>query len=217
MHQARGRLDAYSHHPYPVTRGERPTGFAHGVCRYCKGVLTLANLPVLQREVRKDFGAKRIWLTEYGYQTNPPDRFGVSRRVQAQYVAESALRARNARFVDVLIHFMIRDEPRVAGWQSGLFSASGTVKPAFNSFMLPIAQAARRGSRTTIWGQVRPGAGRRQYRLQQLAHGYWRSVGGTQLTNASGSYTRVVRAGRGARFRIVAPAADATSRTITIR
>jgi len=57
MRAAHARLDAYSHHPYPVTRGERPSGFARGVCRYCKGVLTLANLPVLLREVRKDFGA----------------------------------------------------------------------------------------------------------------------------------------------------------------
>src|SRR5215216_3044626 len=80
---------------------------------------------------------KRIWLTEYGYQTNPPDRFGVSRSVQAKYVAQAALRAKSARFVDVLIHFVVRDEPQLSGWQSGLFSAAGVVKPSFNSFMLP--------------------------------------------------------------------------------
>jgi hypothetical protein len=94
MRAAHAHLDAYSHHPYPVTRGERPNGFARGVCRYCKGVLTLANLPLLLKEVRRDFGPRRIWLTEYGYQTNPPDRSGVSRSVQARYVAEAALRAR---------------------------------------------------------------------------------------------------------------------------
>jgi hypothetical protein len=111
MRAAHGRLDAYLHHPYPVTRGERPSGFARGVCKYCKGLLTLANLPVLLKEVRRDFGPKRIWLTEYGYQTNPPDRFGVSRSVQAKYVAQAALRAKSARFVDVLIHFVVRDAP----------------------------------------------------------------------------------------------------------
>jgi hypothetical protein len=216
MREAHARLDAYSHHPYPVTRGERPSGFARGVCRYCKGVLTLANLPVLLREVRKDFGAKRIWLTEYGYQTNPPDRFGVSRRVQAQYVAEAALRAKSARFVDILIHFIVKDERRLSGWQSGLFSTSGVVKPAFNSFMLPITQAARRGSRTTIWGQVRPGSGRRVYRLQRFARGRWVSVGHLKLTDARGSYTRVVRATRGTRFRILVPALKTTSRPIVV-
>jgi polysaccharide biosynthesis protein PslG len=213
MHQARARLDAYSHHPYPVTRGERPSGFAHGVCRYCKGVLTLANLPVLLREVKKDFGAKRIWLTEYGYQT---DSFGVSQKVQAQYLAEAALRAKNARYVDVLIHFVVRDEPQLSGWQSGLVTRSGALKPSFNSFRLPIAQAGRRGLRTTIWGQVRPGFGRRPYRLQRFAFGRWVSVGRVTFTNARGSYTRVVRAGRGVRLRIVAPALKATSRSITV-
>jgi hypothetical protein len=216
MRAAHARLDAYSHHPYPVTRGERPSGFARGVCRYCKGVLTLANLPVLLREVRKDFGAKRIWLTEYGYQTNPPDRFGVSRRVQAQYVAEAALRAKSARFVDILIHFIVKDEPRLSGWQSGLFSTLGVVKPSFNSFMLPITQAARRGSRTTIWGQVRPGSGRRVYRLQRFARGRWVSVGHLKLTDARGSYTRVVRATRGTRCRILVPALKTTSRPIVV-
>jgi len=158
MRAAHARLDAYSHHPYPVTRGERPSGFARGVCKYCKGLLTLANLPVLLKEVRRDFGPKRIWLTEYGYQTNPPDRFGVSRSVQAKYVAQAALRAKSARFVDVLIHFVVRDEPQLSGWQSGLFSAAGVVKPSFNSFMLPIVQSARRPAHDDL-GPGAPGQG----------------------------------------------------------
>jgi hypothetical protein len=212
MRAAHPRFDAYSHHPYPVTRGERPSGFARGVCKYCKGVLTLANLPVLLKEARQDFGPKRIWLTEYGYQTNPPDRFGVSRSVQAKYVAETALRAKSARFVDVLIHFIVRDEPQLSGWQSGLFSAAGVIKPSFNSFMLPIVQSGRRGLRTTVWGQVRPGKGRRWYRLQRLAGRRWVSIGHPTRTNVFGSYTRVIRAATGTRLRILYYPAGAASR-----
>jgi hypothetical protein len=214
MRRAGARLDAYAHHPYPVTRGERPLGFARGVCRYCTGVLTLANLPKLLREVRRDFGRKRIWLTEYSYQTKPADPSGVSNALQAQYIAESALRVREAPFVDVLIHFIVADESRLNGWQSGLFSASGIAKPAFNSFRLPIVQAARRGLRTTIWGQVRPGSGRRRYQLQRLAYGRWVAVGLPTLTSPGGFYTRVVWARRGTRFRIAVPDLAATSRSI---
>ena len=216
MRAAHARLDAYSHHPYPVTRRERPNGFYGNACKYCKGVLTLANLPLLLKEVRNDFGPKRIWLTEYGYQTNPPDRSGVSRSVQAQYVAEAALRARNARFVDVLIRFVVRDEPRLSGWQSGFFTAAGLAKPSLNSFTLPIAQAARKGLRTTIWGQVRPGFGKRLYRLQRLARGRWASVGHPTLTNIRGSHTRVVRAAKGTRFRTVWLPTGAASRAIVV-
>jgi hypothetical protein len=217
MRAAHARLDAYSHHPYAVTAGETPFGFAHGVCRYCTGVLTLANLPVLVREVRRDFGPKRIWLTEYGYETSPPDPFGVSWARQAEYTAEAALRVETMPSVDMLIQFMVRDEARLNGWQSGLVSSFGVVKPAFNSFMLPIAQAARRGSRTSIWGQVRPGSGPRRYQLQRLASEVWSPVGRPALTDEGGSYTRVVRAGKGARFRIVWLPTTIASRPIVIR
>ena len=216
MRAAHPRMDAYSHHPYPVTRDERPFGFAPGVCRYCTGVLTLANLPKLLSEVRRDFGPKRIWLTEYSYQTDPADPDGVSRARQAQYIAESALRVRQAPFVDILIHFIIEDEQRPNGWQSGLFSTAGIAKPAANSFMLPIVQAARRGVRTTIWGQVRPGSGRRAYQLQRFAHGRWWAAGRPALTDGRGFYTRVVGAAKGTRFRIVSLATTTASRAIVV-
>jgi hypothetical protein len=44
----------------------------------------------------RDFGRKPIWLTEYGYQTNPPDGLGVAPALQAAYVGEAALRAYQA-------------------------------------------------------------------------------------------------------------------------
>ena len=216
MRRAHARLDAYSHHPYPVTRGERPFGFARGVCRYCTGVLTLANLPKLLGEVRRDFGPKRIWLTEYSYQTKPSDPYSVPQRLQAQYIAESALRVRQASFVDILVHFIVRDESRLNGWQSGLFSTSGLPKPAYKSFRLPIVQAARRGLLTTIWGQVRPGSGRRRYRLERRANGRWLSVGPPAMTDGGGFYTRRVWAKHGTRFRIVVPELGATSRSILV-
>lgn len=216
MRAAHARLDAYSHHPYPITRGERPFGFARGVCRYCRGVYTLANLPKLLREVRRDFGPKRVWLTEYGNQTNPPDPFGVSWAQQAQYVAESALRVESAPSVDMLVQFMVQDEQRLNGWQSGLLTATGVVKPSFNSYRLPIVEAARRGLRTTIWGQVRPGTGRRQYVLERFVRGRWVASGRPALTSAGGSYSRVVYARTGTRFRIAWLPSNTFSRPIVV-
>jgi hypothetical protein len=217
MRAAHARLDAYSHHPYPVTRGERPSGFARGVCRYCTGVLTMANLEKLTSEVKRDFGSKRIWLTEYGYETNPPDPNGVSWAAQSQYLAQAALRAAAAPQVDLLVQFMIQDEGRVNGWQSGLISSTGMFKPAFNSFMLPIVVAARTGSRTTIWGQVRPGLGPRPYQLERLTPTGWVPVGlPGAVTAANGTYTRVVSAPRGTRFRVLALQAATASRPIAV-
>jgi hypothetical protein len=217
MRSAHARFDVYAHHPYPVTRGERPSAFARGACRYCRGILTLANLPLLLREVRRDFGSKRIWLTEYGYQTSLAKRFGVSRRTQAAYISQAALRVKNAPRVDMLIHFLVRDDPHASGWQSGFLTATGALKPSFQAYMLPLAQVARRGVRTTIWGQVRPGRGRRVYRLQRFARGRWVWVGRYRTTSVRGSFTRVVRARRGTRLRVTVPALKATGPALTVR
>jgi hypothetical protein len=216
MHAAHALLDAYSHHPYPVTRGETPFGFARGVCRFCTGVLTMANLERLIAEVKRDFGPKRIWLTEYGYETRPPDPTGVSWAAQAQFVAEGAERAAAAPYVDVLVQFMIQDEFRLKGWQSGLISSTGLPKPSFNSFMLPIAVAGRTGTRTTIWGQVRPGFGRRAYQLQRLTPAGWTPIGGPGMTDVHGTYTRVVSAAAGTRFRVLSPATAGVSRPVVV-
>ena len=110
--------------------------------------------------MRRDFGRKPIWLTEFGYQTNPPDYFGVKPTTQAQYVGEAALRAYQLPGVTMLIQFLVRDEPHLDRFQSGLFNVHGVAKPAYSAFRFPLAQVTRRGSRTSLWGQVRPGTGR---------------------------------------------------------
>ena len=186
------------------------------MCRYCKGIITLANLPLLVKEVRRDFGPKRIWLTEYGYQTNRNRVLGVSPARQADYVSRAALRARQTPYVDVLIHFLIRDEPGADGWQTGLLDPDGTLKPSFQAFRLPLAQVSRRGLRTTVWGQVRPGRGRRWYRLERYSFERWVPIGPFSLTAPNGSYTRVVRVARGMKLRAVLRDQSAT-RTLMVR
>ena len=215
MRAAHARFDVYSHHPYPVSRSETPSS---AKCRYCTGILTMARLPDLLKEVRRDFGAKRIWLTEYGYQTNPPDRYlGVSRALQAKYLAQAAYLALKAPRVDLLIHFLVKDE-RVRGrWQSGLISSTGTQKPSFWSFALPLLQISRSGTRTVLWGQVRSGHGRQRYVLQRASGGHWRSVGGSRLTSSRGYFQRTVNAGPRARFRVVDVSDRSASLSLTVR
>jgi hypothetical protein len=215
MGRAGARLDAYAHNPYPLTpRRETPWS---GGCSRCS-TITMATLERLQSEVARAFGAKRIWLTEYGYQTNPPDRWlGVSQALQARYLAEAALRAYRAPRVDMLIQFLVRDEPVEARWQSGLVGIDGVVKQAYQAFMLPLAQAARTGTRTTFWGQVRPRSGAQTYRLQQFRGGGWTWVGGNARTNGQGIFQRSVSAARGARFRIWSPRDRVFSPVLSVR
>jgi hypothetical protein len=215
MGRAGARLDAFAHHPYPLTPTETPSA---GGCSHCQ-TITMATLERLIGEVDAAFGrTTRIWLTEYGYQTSPPDRvLGVPLAVQARYVAEAALRVRRAPRVDLLIHYLFQDEPDTARWQSGLRTADGREKPALRAAMLPLVQVARSGGRTTLWGQVRPGRGRRAYELQLHAGGVWRTLGGAARTSRRGELTRTVPAGKGARLRLFYPGAGLASPVLVVR
>ena len=201
MRRARARLDAYAHHPYPVFPGDTP--FVGG-CRCA--VLTMARLERLVRFVGAAFPKARIWLTEYGYQTNPPDRFGVSTDLQARYVGEAARRVYTAPKVDMLIHYLYRDEPDLERWQSGLETVDGQVKPALHATMFPFAQVGRSGDQTTVWGQVRPGEGRQRYVIQQLVNARWVNVGRAGTTDRRGYFRRTVRAAKGSQLRVSYPA-----------
>ncbi len=129
-------FDAYAHHPYygtpretpstppPLVRGAKPTA------------VTLGNFGDLGKELTRLYGAKmRIWITEYGYQTNPPDRqFGVSYVKQAAYMKQAYAIAKAHPRVDMFLWFLIADEPALDRWQSGLLTAAGKKKPAFAAF-----------------------------------------------------------------------------------
>ena len=84
-------FDAYAHHPYYGAPRETPsTPPPPGIHGNAATAITLGNINLLIREVTRLYGNKRFWITEYGYQTNPPDRiFGVSFANQARYLTQA--------------------------------------------------------------------------------------------------------------------------------
>jgi hypothetical protein len=129
------KFDAWAHHPYYGTPAESPTTKPLSPKGSPSNAITLANLGDLIKEVTRLYGNKRIWITEYGYQTNPPDAvFGVSYAKQALYLKQAFAIARKNTRIDMMLWFLLRDEPSLAGWQSGLITATGKKKPAFVAF-----------------------------------------------------------------------------------
>jgi hypothetical protein len=123
-------FDAYAHQPYYGAPRETPRTPPRA-----RTAVTLANIDVLVKEVTRLFGRKRIWLTEYGYQTRPPDlTFGVSWAQQARYLAQAYAIARAHPRIDMLLWFLLKDEDRIYGWQSGLLTVNGKRKPSFEAF-----------------------------------------------------------------------------------
>jgi hypothetical protein len=142
---------------------------------------SIGDLPRLERTVdltqragglKKAGGGKfGLYLTEWGYQTRPPDKTrGVSVAKQSRYLQQGAYIAYNDPRVKLLTQYEWRDEPvrhstagdPYSGWQSGLHFVNGRAKPSLKSFANPFFIAQRPSSRTArLWGQVRPGVSHR--------------------------------------------------------
>jgi hypothetical protein len=128
-----------------------------------------------------------IYLTEYGYETNPPNPFrGVSPGTQAAYLDEAEYLAWLDPRVRTLSQFELRDSPpngayprgSVRYWstfQTGLEYRDGSPKPALTSYRLPIfipAPVFSPGAPVTVWAMLRPVRGSRG----QRALIQWRSA-----------------------------------------
>jgi hypothetical protein len=123
-------FDAWAHHPYAVSPAETPSTKPNAGT-----AITLGNINVLIAEVTKFYGQKPIWITEYGWQTNPPDRFfGVTWTKQASYLTQAFAVARRNPRIQMMLWFLLQDEPNLAGWQSGLETDRGQKKPAYSAF-----------------------------------------------------------------------------------
>lgn len=127
-------FDVYAHHPYADAGSEGPAYVPTGKN---KRRIQLGNINVLLAQITKFYGPKHLWITEYGYQTNPPDTtiFGVSWAKQAADMKQAYAIARANPRIDMMLWFLIRDEPNIGGWQSGLETVAGVHKPSWNTFI----------------------------------------------------------------------------------
>ena len=214
MARSRARLDAYAHHPYPSQpQSESPWT---GACAHCS-TITMAELERLLTVVRESFGPVRIWLTEYGYQTDPPDvLLGVPPAMQAAYVASSARRVYVAPQVDMLIYYLVYDDAAPEGWQSGFFTTNGTAKPSYTAFRFPLVQVSRTGNRVALWGQIRPRSGSQPYRLGAYRDGKVTWLGGIRWTDSRGFLSASVRLRPGSLVVVYSPRDDAFGLTLRI-
>jgi hypothetical protein len=123
-------FDAWADHPYYGNPSETPaTSSVSG------NAIELGNIDKLIALVTDLYGDKPIWITEYGYETNPPDTFfGVSWSKQAAYLRQAYEIARANPRIDLFTWFLLKDSTSPNGWQSGLITASGRKKPSFTAF-----------------------------------------------------------------------------------
>ena len=141
MAAAHAKLDAYAHHPYPSTPAETPSS---GGCKSCPSI-TMATIRKLLALVKRYMGPKPIWLTEYGYQSNPPDTFlGVPLKRQANMVSLAAMRVwRLPRVAGCFFQYLYRDERVLSRFQPpGSSSRTTTREPTMQALQAAVHATA---------------------------------------------------------------------------
>jgi hypothetical protein len=219
-HRARGcamvHVAGYAHHAYTTIQGPffKPPG---------KNDVTIGVLSRLTRALDRAAAAGAIprrlpiWLTEFGIQSVPDPFVGVSLMRQNEYRAISEkIAARNPRVV-AFSQYLLQDDPALpgvpkilayGGFQSGLETASGAVKPALSGFRLPLVVGARKHG-VSLWGLVRPATGPTQARVQYNDGNGWRDAG-TVTTDALGYWAMNEASRVGRRWRVLWTAPDGT-------
>ena len=145
---------------------------------------------------RRRLAARRLplWLTEFGFQSDPPeDLFGAPiARIPGFMGRSEYLAYRNPR-VRSYSQYPLVDDAGSAGFQSGLRFSDGRVKPGvYRAFELPLY--VRRISRSTVelFGGVRT-AGGGEVTIESRRSGRFRRLGSATL-NSRGYFRKRFRA-----------------------
>lgn len=141
-------------------------------------------------------GRHPVWVTEFWWDSNPPNRVGAKLPIQARYIEQSLYLFWKAG-ASTAINFEIRDaadRPNVhAGLQSGLYFIDGRAKPSLGAFKFPFV--TERTSRNTLqaWG-IAPESGKLLIQRQQGSR--WRTVKRLGASKGSVFVTKLKLAGK---------------------
>jgi hypothetical protein len=175
------KFDVWAHHPYtsggPFHHAANPDDVSLGDLPRMKTLLRAAVRAghIVSR------GRVRFWVTEFSWDSKPPDKDGVPAALHARWTAE-ALHQMWLSGVSAVIWLLLRDDvyPN-SPLQAGLYYRGPNIerdrpKPALTAFKFPFV-AYLEDNRVSVWGETprqRPGVVTIERR--RAASGLWRRV-----------------------------------------
>ncbi|MBA2347717.1 MAG: cellulase family glycosylhydrolase [Solirubrobacterales bacterium] len=202
--------DGFSHHPYaldlpPWAHDPRPETARIGDLDRMTRLLAQ-----LHQRGRTEHDLP-LYLTEFGYQTNPPDpTWDVTLEDQARWLPEAERIARGFPSARGTAQFTVRDLPERPGpdlrtrwrdYQAGLRFEDGRAKPAHAAYAMSLT-ARRELDGVRFWGLVRSGEGERPARVSVLQpDGSWRVLFDL-TTREDGTFERTAAVDPAATFRL---------------
>lgn len=171
--------------------------------------VTTPDLERLTRVLQKAEGTKRVlpagkkplWVTEFWYDSNPPDPNGVPIDQQARWY-EQDLYLFWKQGAETAIALQIRDAPEgksyETSYQSGAYFVDGSPKPAATAFRFPFVTHRTGPFEVAAWG-IAPRAGR--VKIQAFRDGTWKTLATTAAKGPGHPFTGELRLFRFAKLR----------------
>lgn len=205
------KADSFGYHPHPKKLAPDKVNTDKDEAQFADLKRLFTALDKLKARKRLRLG-KSFHLTEFGYETSPPDRAsGISLALQTRYLQQAAYIAWKTKRVAGLSFYQWDDEPtknigrgtrRYFGWQTGLRFNNGKPKPVLSTMPAPFVIDQAKGARSgLLWGQVRPDA-RPQVTIQVKERGQseFRDVM-TLNTKSDGTWSRRLTLASRAQYR----------------
>lgn len=148
-------------------------------------------LDALSNRHRLESGRMPVWISEFGFQTNPPDRYAAPIEKVPGYLGESEwLAYRNPRVASYAQYPLI-DDPPSGSFQSGLRTSDGKKKKGvYDAFRLPIFVQRRSRDTVEVFGGVRAGGPGDEVTVESRSGSgaSWKKLSGGTIQLGSGGY-----------------------------
>jgi hypothetical protein len=206
--------DSFGYHPHPkkLAPDKANTDKDDAQMGDLKRLFTTLDKLTHRHRLRAKGSRFKIHMTEFGYETNPPDRAnGISLGLQRRYLQQAAYIVWRTRRISSLAYYQWTDEPvkslgrggnRYGNYQTGLTYKGGKAKPVLKTFAAPfvIDLPAKRTS-GLFWGQVRPAASRSvTIQVRKKGAKTWRTL--TKVSTLSdGVWSKRIKVTKNASYR----------------
>ena len=198
------RVSGWAHHPYTTSQGP-------WFVPPDRDDVTIGALSRMTRTLdRVTRNGVKLWLTEFGIQSEPDPYSGVSETRQAEYRSVAEKMAYRNRRVLAFSQYLLHDDlpragsasARYSGFESGLRHSDGRAKLSYDAFRLPLV-ARRSGSKVSLWGIARPASGVTSVVIESRSRGSktWKRLKG-DTTNARGVWSTSTRYRSGRTYRV---------------
>jgi Cellulase (glycosyl hydrolase family 5) len=173
-------FDVWSTHPYtaggPAHHAAQPYDVSIADLGKMRDALTAA----VRAGHLKSAVAPRFWVTEFSWDSSPPDPCGPSTALLGRWIPDAFYRMW-ASGVDTILWFKLMDDPMATSiFQSGLYFyapafAGAQQKPFDEAFRFPFV-ALRHGNGVHVWAHTPFGKPGGVVRIQQTVNGRWTQV-----------------------------------------